>query len=114
MTTAPEGSGPRGKYGKPSPSAPKRTCWVSGVMLFSPLQEQGLPAFFPCVPLIQQRRQVDNAVVEFIERAVHQAADRYAVARLDDLLAFLGQHKIHKQQRRVRMRRLFRHADAVG
>src|SRR5713226_2056231 len=98
MTTAPEGSGPRGKYRKPSPSAPKRTCCVSGVMLIPSLQEQSLPAFFPCVPLIQQRRQVDDAVVEFFERAVHQATDRYAVARLDNLLAFRGQHEIHEQQ----------------
>src|SRR2546426_9194846 len=106
MTTAPAGASSRGNCRKPSQSPPKRTFCASWVMCLSFPEEQGLPAHFPGVPLVHQRAQIDDAEIEFLERAVDRAIDRHAARRLDDALAFGRQHEIREEQRRVRMRRL--------
>src|SRR6266581_7914756 len=115
MTTAPAGASPRGRYRKPLQSPPKRSfCGPRAMFLLRSFQKQGLPASFPGVPLVNQRAQIDDAEIEFLERAVDRAIDRHAARRLDDALAFRRQHEIREEQRRVRMRRLFSQGDAVG
>src|SRR5437773_11638936 len=93
---------------KESPHSPRRSAACAGrwPRLFPPFQEERLPAFFPGVPLVHDRREVDEAEIALVERALDLAVHRNAACGHDEALAFGRKHEIHEEERRVRVRRL--------
>src|SRR6266702_2162176 len=68
----------------------------------------------PLVALVEREHRIDDLVLELVERAVHQPACRDAISAFQDLLPLFREHELGEKQRRVRVRRVARHADRGG
>ena len=71
------------------------------------------PYVLPLVVLVDRDPRVDESHGHLVERRIDLAARRDELALGNDRLPFFAELEVVEQQRRMRVRRLARHADAV-
>src|SRR5436190_9072238 len=109
MATRWSGSRPCFRPRTKTSAARPRTSVIDG----SFLDKQAVPLLHPLVLLIEHRGRVDQRVVELVHMRANLGAHRHAAHGLEQLLSLGREHEIYECDRRLRIGRVARDADAL-